>query len=32
MPLDDAGFRERCELLDKIDRVIDLLATEGRWC
>jgi hypothetical protein len=32
MPLDDTGFRERFEPLDKIDQVIDLLATEERWC
>ena len=32
MPLDDTGFRDRYEPLDKIDRVIDLLATEERWC
>jgi hypothetical protein len=32
MPLNDTGFRDRCEPLDKIDRVIDLLATEDRWC
>ena len=32
MPLDDTGFRDRFEPLDKIDRVIDLLATEERWC
>jgi hypothetical protein len=32
MPLDYTGFRKRSEPLDKIDRVIDLLATEDRWC
>jgi len=32
MPLDDTGFRDRFGPLDKIDRVIDLLATEERWC
>lgn len=32
MPLDDTGFRERFAPLDKIDRVIDLLASEERWC
>jgi hypothetical protein len=32
MPLDDTGFRDRIGPLDKIDRVIDLLATEDRWC
>ncbi len=32
MPLDDTGFGRRIEALDKIDRVIDLLATEDRWC
>jgi hypothetical protein len=31
MPLDDTGFRKRSELLDKIDLVIDMLATEDRW-
>jgi hypothetical protein len=32
MPLDDTGFRDRFDPLDKIDRVIDLLAAEERWC
>jgi hypothetical protein len=32
MPLDDVGFRDRIGPLDKIERVIDLLATEERWC
>jgi hypothetical protein len=32
MPLDDTGFRKHGEPLDKIDRVIDLLVTEDRWC
>jgi hypothetical protein len=32
MPLDDTGFRDRIGPLDKIERVIDLLATEDRWC
>ncbi len=32
MPLDDTGFRKRSEPYDRIERVIDLLATEGRWC
>ena len=32
MPLDDTGWEKRIVPLDKIDRVIDLLATEDRWC
>ena len=32
MPLDDAGFGRRIEALEKIDKVIELLATEDRWC
>lgn len=32
MPLDDTGFRDRFDPLDKIDRVIELLATKERWC
>lgn len=32
MPLDDTGFRHRVEALEKIDKVIDLLAREDRWC
>ena len=32
MPLDDTGWQDRIGPLDKIDRVIDLLATEDRWC
>jgi hypothetical protein len=32
MPLDDTGFRKHNEPYDKIERVIDLLATEDRWC
>jgi hypothetical protein len=32
MPLDDTGFGRRIEALEKMDRVIDLLATEDRWC
>lgn len=32
MPLDDTRFRDPFEPLDKIDRVIDLLTTEDRWC
>jgi hypothetical protein len=32
MPLDNTGFEERFGPLDKMDRVIELLATEDRWC
>lgn len=32
MPLDDTGYRKHNEPYDKIERVIDLLATEDRWC
>jgi hypothetical protein len=32
MPLDNTGFSDRTDPLDKIDRVIELLATEERWC
>lgn len=32
MPLDDVGFADRIGPLDKIERVIDLLAQEERWC
>lgn len=32
MPLDDTGFGRRMEALEKIDQVIDLLASEDRWC
>lgn len=32
MPLDDLGFRDRIGPLDKIERVIDLLAREENWC
>ncbi len=32
MPLDDTGFRKHSEPYNKIERVIDLLATEDRWC
>ena len=32
MPLDDTGFGRRIEALEKMDRVIGLLATEDRWC
>lgn len=32
MPLDDTGFRKHSKPLDKIERVIDLLATQDRWC
>lgn len=32
MPLDDTGFGRRIEALEKMERVIDLLAREDRWC
>jgi hypothetical protein len=32
MPLDDVGFRDRIGPLDKIERVILLLAREEWWC
>lgn len=32
MPLDDARFGRNVEALEKIDKVLDLLATEDRWC
>ena len=32
MPFDGTGYEKRVDALDKIDRVIDLLAGEDRWC
>lgn len=32
MPLDDTGFGRRMEALEKIEQVIDLLASEEGWC
>jgi hypothetical protein len=32
MPLDGTGYEGRIEALDKIDKVIDLLSDERRWC
>ena len=32
MPFDGNGFEHRVAALDKIDRVIDLLSHEDRWC
>jgi hypothetical protein len=32
MPLDDTGWEDRIGSLGKINRVIDLLATQDRWC
>jgi hypothetical protein len=32
MPLDDARFGRNVEALEKMDKVLDLLATEDRWC
>jgi len=32
MPFDGKEFGQRCVMIDKLDRVIDLLATEDRWC
>jgi hypothetical protein len=32
MPYDGQGFEERLTALDKIDKVIDLLSREERWC
>jgi hypothetical protein len=32
MPLDDLGFGRNVEALEKIDKVLELLATEDRWC
>jgi hypothetical protein len=32
MPFDGAGYEVRDRMLDQIDRVIALLATEDKWC
>jgi len=32
MPFDGTGYEARIDALDKIDKVIDLLAREDRWC
>ena len=32
MPFDGTGLEGRIETLDKMDKVIDLLASEDRWC
>ena len=32
MPFDGIGYDGRIEALDKMDKVIDLLAREDRWC
>jgi hypothetical protein len=32
MPLDDTGHDGRIQALDKMDKVIDLLSDERRWC
>ena len=32
MPFDGRGFGDSFEALDKIDKVINLLAREDRWC
>jgi hypothetical protein len=32
MPFDGIGYEGRIEALDKMDKVIDLLAREDRWC
>jgi hypothetical protein len=32
MPFDGIGCEGRIEALDKVDKVIDLLAREDRWC
>ncbi|HWG80702.1 MAG TPA: hypothetical protein VN681_13050 [Stellaceae bacterium] len=32
MPFDGIGYEGRIETLDKVDKVIDLLAREDRWC
>ena len=32
MPFDGNGYEGRIEALDKMDKVIDLLAREDRWC
>src|SRR5580704_3413033 len=32
MPFDGIGYDGRIETLDKVDKVIDLLSREDRWC
>ena len=32
MPFDGTGYEGRIEALDKMDKVIDLLGREDRWC
>lgn len=32
MPFDGIDYEKRLDRLDKLDRVIALLSTEGRWC
>ncbi|MGO8914558.1 MAG: hypothetical protein ACLQJR_01460 [Stellaceae bacterium] len=32
MPFDGTGYEGRIETLDKMDKVVDLLAREDRWC
>lgn len=32
MPFDGTGYEGRIEAIDKVDKVIDLLAREDRWC
>jgi hypothetical protein len=32
MPFDGAGFRNHLRILDKMDKAMDLLGDEARWC
>ena len=32
MPFDGSGYERRIQALDKMDKVIDLLSDERRWC
>ena len=32
MPFDGSGYERRIQVLDKMDKVIDLLSDERRWC
>ncbi len=32
MPFDGTGYERRVQALDKMDKVIDLLSDERRWC
>ena len=32
MPFDGTGYEGRIEALDKMDKVVDLLVREDRWC